>query len=138
MVPPGENFCPGWPHDQLLVVDHLVGLVGAGDQLGGVTDEEHQHNGGEEGGHGGVATVVSGYRIVEYCRSESKSFLKVSRKHIVNSLSNSFENEIIENREKNNWNKAHHQEVTKLKICLYYSFVEFDLWFMSRLGKIDK
>ena len=44
MVPPGENFCPGWPHDQLLVVDHLIGLVGAGDQLGGVTAEEHQHN----------------------------------------------------------------------------------------------
>ena len=72
MVPPGENFCPGWPHDQLLVVDHLVGLVGAGDQLGGVAAEEHQHYGGEKGGHGGVAAVVSGYRVVEYCRSGSK------------------------------------------------------------------
>ena len=65
MVPPGENFCPGWPHDQLLVVDHLVGLVGAGDQLGGVAAEEHQHDGGEKGGHGGVAPVMCRDGVVQ-------------------------------------------------------------------------
>ena len=61
MVPPREHLRPGWPHNQLLVDDHLVGLEGAGDQLGGVAAEEHQHYGGEESGHGGVPAVVSGY-----------------------------------------------------------------------------
>ena len=71
MIPSRENFCPGWPKHQLLVVDHLVGLVGAGDQLGGVAAEEHQHYRGEKGGHGGVPAVVSGYRVVEAGGSEN-------------------------------------------------------------------
>ena len=65
MVEPRENFCPGRPINQLPVVDHLVSLVGVGDQLGGVAAEEHQHYGGEEGGHGVVPSMVDRDRVVE-------------------------------------------------------------------------
>ena len=58
MVEPGQNLSPGGPDYQLPVIDHLVGLVGVGDQLGGVAAEEDHHYGGEEGGHGVVSPVV--------------------------------------------------------------------------------
>ena len=57
MVYLGENLSPCWPLHKLAVFDHLVGLVGVGDQLGGVAADEDHHYGGEEGGHGIVSSV---------------------------------------------------------------------------------
>ena len=59
VVPTSQDICPRRPDCELPVVDHLVGLVGVGDQLGGVAAEEHHHYGGEQGGHGGVPSVVN-------------------------------------------------------------------------------
>ena len=66
MVPPREYLCPWRPDHKLPIVDHLVGLVGVGDQLGGVAAEEDHHYGGEEGGHGRVTAMMSRYGVVEH------------------------------------------------------------------------
>ena len=73
VVPPGQDLCPGWPDHQLPVVNHLVSLISVGDQLGGVTAEEHHHYGGEKGGHGCVTAVVGGYGVVEHGGSGSEN-----------------------------------------------------------------
>ena len=65
MVQPGENLCPRRPDDKLPIVDHLVGLVGVGYQLGGVAAEEDHHYGCEKGGHGVVSSVVTRDGVVE-------------------------------------------------------------------------
>ena len=52
VVEPTEDLCPGRPVEQVPVVDDLVGLVTVGDHLGGVAEEEHEDDGGEERGHG--------------------------------------------------------------------------------------
>ena len=74
MVPPREDLCPWRPDHKLPVVDHLVGLVGVGDQLGGVAAEEHHHYGGEEGGHGVVSSMVAGYVVMLDCGSWMEHF----------------------------------------------------------------
>ena len=66
----GDHICPEWPIHQLAVVDHLVGLEGVGDELGGVAEEEDHHYGGEEGGHGVVPPMVSRDSVVEDCSSK--------------------------------------------------------------------
>ena len=73
MIPLGENFCPEWPINQLTVADHLVSLVGVGDQLGGVAAEEHQY-GGEEGGHGVDSSMMAGYGVMLDCGSWMEHF----------------------------------------------------------------
>ena len=69
MIPLGENLCPGRPINQFSIEDHLVSLMGVGDQLGGVAAEEHHHYGGEEGGHCVVSSVVAGYGVMVDCGS---------------------------------------------------------------------
>ena len=44
---------------------YLVGLVGVGHDLGGVADEEHEHDGAQQRRHGGVPPVPRGDRVVE-------------------------------------------------------------------------
>ena len=65
MVPAWQDLCPRRPDHELPIVDHLVGLIGVGDQLGGVAEEEHHHYGGEQSGHGGVPAVVNRDGVVE-------------------------------------------------------------------------
>ena len=77
MIPLGENLRPRRPINQFSIVDHLVSLVGVGDQLGGVAAEEHHHYGGEEGGHGVVSSMVAGYGIMVDCCSWMEYFAYV-------------------------------------------------------------
>ena len=44
---------------------YLVGLVGVGHDLGGVADEEHEHDGAQQRRHGRVPPVPRGDRVVE-------------------------------------------------------------------------
>ena len=75
MVPARQDLCPRWPDHELTIVDHLVGLVGVRDQLGGVAAEEHHHYGGQQGGHGGVPPVVNSDGVVEQRCSRNVSKL---------------------------------------------------------------
>ena len=65
MVQPGQNLSPWRPDRQPPILDDLIGLIDAGDQLGEVAGDEHHHYGGEESGHGGVSAVVGRDRVVE-------------------------------------------------------------------------
>ena len=69
----GDHICPFWPIHQLPVVDHLVGLVGVCDQLGGVAADEDHHYGREKGGHGIVSSMVNRDGVVEDGCPDKKS-----------------------------------------------------------------
>ena len=82
MVPPGQDLCPGRPDYQLPIVDHLIGLIGVGDQLGGMTAEEHHYYGGEKGCHGVVSSMMTGYGVVEDGGSGNWRFAANLTKHL--------------------------------------------------------
>ena len=46
--------------DSAWVPEDLVRLVGVGDHLGGVTEEEHDHDRGQQGSHGVVSPLMGG------------------------------------------------------------------------------
>ena len=69
MVPLRKNICPKRPSYESTIADHLIGFVDVGDELGGVAKKKHDDNGGKEGDHGGVSSVIGGDRVVQNCCS---------------------------------------------------------------------
>ena len=60
VVPPGENLSPCWPICQVPIVDHLISLITAGDELAGVTEKEDDNNSRKKCGHCGITSLSRG------------------------------------------------------------------------------